>query len=443
MKCEVCRELMMAYLREELDESKQAEVDDHLAQCVACSKELEGTRKVLSVVDAADDPGIRTLVSDIIARAIEQHASDVHIQPTGEGATVRYRIDGVLHDVMQIPREQGEPVVTRIKRMADMDLLVQKKPQDGRLRVHKDDKDFDLRIATLPTVQGESIVMRILVPPEELPSLDSIGMSAHNRELFEKLLRSPCGIVMVTGPTGCGKTTTLYAALGELNRRDRSIATVEDPVEVIIDGINQVRVNEPAGLGFVVAMRHILRQDPDIIMCGELRDLASAEIAVQAALFGHLVLVALHTNDAAGVLRRFSDMGVERFLIAESVVGALAQRLLRKVCPECREQHTPTHEEVAWLKDAGIDEIPEQLWAGARCEHCRQTGYFGRTTAHEVLVVDEEIMAMLHDDVEMEYIERAAAQKTVPMRHDAAEKVVAGITDAAEAMRIFRHIRYR
>lgn len=443
MKCDTCRELMMAYLKQELDEDQRAAVEAHLDQCVECRKELEGVRRVLSVVDAADEPGILALVGDIIERAIPQCASDIHIQPTADDMVVRYRIDGVLHDVMTLPKQQHAPVVTRIKYMADVNIMATERPQDGRIRIEVSGKQYDLRVSCLPAVQGESIVIRILSPLEALPGLDAIGMSEHNRALFDKMLHSPCGVVIVSGPTGSGKTTTLYAALLELNRREVSIHTVEDPVEIMIDGINQIPVNMAKGVNFTAAMRHILRQDPDIVMCGEMRNLETVETTVAVALTGHLVLTTLHTADAIGVCRRLADVGLERFLIADAILGALSQRLVRKLCPDCRQQHPPTPVECAWLQGSGIEDIPDQLWGAVGCDNCRGTSYWGLSAVHEVLLLDEELRQMLADGTDMDHIEKMAAHKIQPMRYDAARKVLAGVTDVAEAMRIVRNIYAR
>ena len=443
MKCEDCRELMTAYLKEELDEQQHQAVEQHLTQCVECRRELKGVRKVLSIADAADAEATVETVGSIITKAIQERASDTHIQRKEGDMVVRYRIDGVLHDVMSLPAQLHEPVVARIQLMADMDMTETRMPQDGRIRIEHEGREYDLRISSLPTARGESVVMRVLVLPEEMPDLDQIGMSESNRKAFDKLLRSPCGVVIVSGPTGCGKTTTLYAALRELNSREHQVTTVEDPVEVLIDGVNQVQLNPRAGLTFAVAMRHILRQDPDIILCGEIRDLETAYLVIQAALTGHLVLTTLHTQSAAGVLRRLADMGVERFLIADALLGALGQRLVRKVCENCREQRPPTDEEAAWLREADVKEVPALIWTGAGCKECRETGYRGRTAVHEVLVLDEEIRALLSSGAEMDEIEAAAEAKYTPIFHDAALKAIEGITDVAEAMRIFRHISAR
>jgi general secretion pathway protein E len=443
MKCEDCRELLTAYVNEELDEQQQEAVAQHLSQCLGCRLELEGIRKVLSIADAADRESITKMVKTLIEKAIPERASDIHIQRTEEGTVVRYRIDGTLHDVMTLPDYSHEPLVARIQQMANMDMTETRVPQDGRIHVHHAGKDYDLRVSSLPTIRGESIVMRILDLPERMPALDDIGMSEGNREAFDELLRSPCGLVVVSGPTGCGKSTTLYAAMRELNRRDHQLTTIEDPVEIMFDGINQVPLNPRAGLTFPVAMRHVMRQDPDIILCGEIRDLATAQLVVQAALTGHLVLTTLHTQTAAGVLRRLADIGVERFLIGESLLGALAQRLVRKICDNCREQRPPTEDEAVWLAEAGVEDIPDQVATGAGCDQCRQTGYRGRTSVHEVLVVDEELRALLSSNAPMDEIEEAAEARVTPIAYDAAQKALQGITDLREAMRIFRHISAR
>lgn len=442
MKCETCRELMMEYVQGELAQTRAAEVEAHLDQCVGCRKELESVRKVLSVINAADQPAIHGLVSEMIEQAIQPGCSDIHIQPLAEQSHVRYRIDGVLRDVSTLPKEQHGAVVARIKIMADMDTMETKVPQDGRIRVQIEEKEYDLRVSCLPTILGESVVMRILSPPDALPDLDAIGMSEHNRELFDEMLGSSHGLLVVTGPTGSGKTTTLYAALAEVNRREVSVATIEDPVEIIIDGVNQVAVNPRAGVTFPAAMRQILRQDPDVIMCGEIRSLDGLQMAITAAMTGHLVMTVLHTNEAAAVMRRMIDVGAERFLVGETLLGALAQRLIRKLCPDCRQAQQPTANDMAWLEAAGIAEIPEQVWSPAGCEKCSNTGYRGRAAVHEIWLMDDEIRQMLTDGTEIEHIERMVAHKIVPMRHDAAQKVIAGITSMAEVKRVLGPVAF-
>jgi len=432
----------MEYVQGELAEARAAEVEAHLDQCVGCRRELESVRKVLSVINAADQPAIHELVSEMIKEAIQPGCSDIHIQALAEHSCVRYRIDGVLRDVRTLPKQQHGAVVARIKIMADMDTMETKAPQDGRIRVQIEEQEYDLRVSCLPAVLGESVVIRILSPPDALPDLDAIGMSDHNRKLFDEMLGSSHGMAVVTGPTGSGKTTTLYAAMQQLNRREISVATIEDPVEVIIDGVNQVSVNPRAGVTFPMAMRHILRQDPDVILCGEIRSLDGLQTTMSAALTGHLVLTVLHTNESAAVLRRMIDVGAERFLIAETLLGALAQRLIRKLCPDCRQEEQPTANDIAWLQAAGVEQMPAQVWSPGGCEKCSNTGYRGRAAVHEIWLMDDEVRQMLADGTELEHIERMLAHKIQPMRYDATQKVIAGVTSMAEVKRVLGPVAF-
>ncbi len=437
MKCETCRELLTAHLKDELDEPKKAQVEEHLAQCAECAKEAEGARKVLVIVGRASEPSIIELVNEIIQGAIEAGASDIHIQRSSDHVSVRYRVDGVLHETRKLDRSTYLAVVDRVKQMADMSVTDRNIAQDGRLHTRYGDKDLDIRVSTMPAVLGQSVVMRILdrtVVP--LLSLDRLGLRGDTREKLESLIHKPCGIFIVTGPTGSGKTTTLYSILQMLNKRELHVMSVEDPVEYQIDGITQIHLNRKVGLDFPTAMRHCMRQDPDIIMCGEIRDLETAGMAIQAALTGHLVLTTLHTNDSVGVIRRLVDIGVERFLIAASLLGAHAQRLVRMVCDDCKEKYAPGPEEVAWLREAGIEAAPKKLWRGSGCDNCRNTGYRSRIAVHEVFALDEQIQTMLSEDTDLREIEQAVAAKLVPMRHDAAQKILAGETSAPEAMRV-------
>jgi type II secretory ATPase GspE/PulE/Tfp pilus assembly ATPase PilB-like protein len=436
MKCHTCRDLLTAYLKDELDDEKKAGVEEHLAQCAECATEAEGARKVLVIVDRASEPSIVQLVNEIIEGGIEAGASDIHIQRSSDHVSVRYRVDGVLHETRKLDRSTYLSVVDRIKQMADMSVIDRNTPQDGRLHIRYGGKNLDIRISTMPAVLGQSVVMRILDRTAVPLGLDRLGLRGGTREKVEALIRRPCGLFIVTGPTGSGKTTTLYSLLEMINRREIHTMSVEDPVEYQIDGITQIHLNTKAGLDFPTAMRHCMRQDPDVVMCGEVRDLDTARIAVQVALTGHLVLTALHTNDSVGVIRRLADIGLERFLIADSLLGAHAQRLVRLICTNCIEEYAPSSEELAWLREAGIETSPAKLWKGAGCEHCRDTGHRGRTAVHEVLEVDGDLQAMLSENADLPEIERVAAGKVVPMRHDAAQKVLQGEVPAQEAMRV-------
>ncbi len=443
MNCEACREAMMAYLKNQLDDTDHNAVAVHLDQCVACRKELEGVRKVLEIVDAADQPSIRELVDEIIEGAYRARASDIHFQPLTDTAAVRYRVDGVLRDERELTKEQHAATVARVKYMANMDQLEQRMPQDGRVVTVVNDVELDLRVSCLPAAAGESVVVRLMSPRDAALSLAAIGLSEANGAALDRLLHSPCGTVIVSGPTGSGKSTTLYAILCELNRRERSVSSIEDPVEYRIDGVNQIAVDRRAGLSFSVAMRHLLRQDPDVIMCAEIRDRETLEAVTSAALTGHLMLSTLHTNDAPSVLRRLCDIGLDRFLISETLLGVLAQRLVRCLCTECRQLRPISVEEREWLLSADIEQIPDEVWGRVGCDECRQTGYRGRAAVHEVLVIDDELRQLLADGTDLEHIERLAGHKMRRMAHDAAEKVLEGRTDVVEARRVVRYSQLR
>jgi len=320
--------------------------------------------------------------------------------------------------------------------MAELPLTERALPQDGRSHVRHQKRDYDLRVSIIPSLNGESIVIRILDAGGLMFSLDDIGMTAEVREGFDHLLHRPNGVVVVAGPTGSGKTTTLYAALKSLVDPGVALFSVEDPVEYRIDGMTQVPVNQEAGVGIATAMRHILRQDPDVIMLAEIRDRETLNLCTTAALTGHLVLTALHTNDSVHVIRRLADIGLERFLIAESLLGVLAQRLVRKIHLECGTLHELTDAQRQWLKRAGVSEPPDTLTRGTGCHECRGTGCAGRTAIHELLVIDEELQAMIAGSADLREVERVAAGKRTPMMADAARLVLAGEVDIDEVMRV-------
>jgi len=385
--------------------------------------------------DLASEAPIIRLVNLYITRAIESRASDIHIEPYEDELKVRYRIDGVLHDVEAAPKKLQAAIVSRVKIMARLNIAERRLPQDGRIRLRVSDKEIDFRVSTIPVLHGESVVMRILDRGEVVVDLDRLGFAPGTLAAFLRLIARPNGIILVTGPTGSGKTTTLYGALDRINSPDRKIITVEDPVEYQLKGVNQIQVKPQIGLTFAGALRHIVRQDPDIIMIGEIRDLETAEIAVQSALTGHLVFSTLHTNDAPSSITRLLDLGVENFLLSSTVRGILAQRLVRVVCPSCREAD-PAEAGRGELALLGIGS-GAALYRGKGCERCAFTGYYGRSGIFELLVMDEPIRKRIlgnADAAEIREAARRGGMKT--LLEDGAEKVKAGVTTLSEVFRV-------
>lgn len=390
-------------------------------------------KSVKGLAGAAEEAPVIKLVNLIILQAVKDKASDVHIEPADDKVLIRFRIDGILHEVQQIPKHLQSALASRVKVMAKMDIAEIRNPQDGRIQLKMESKSLDLRVSTFPTMHGENIVMRILDKSSVILGLKELGFSSKDLVEFDKLVRRPNGIVLVTGPTGSGKTTTLYAALSAINSIEKNIITIEDPVEYEIPLIRQTQVNPRAGLTFANGLRSILRQDPDIIMVGEIRDKETADIAIQASLTGHLVLSTLHTNDAASSLTRLVDMGVEPFLIASSVIGILAQRLVRVVCPKCKEKYIPSDE---IIKDLGLSQKIE-LFRGKGCMHCRNTGFTGRLGIFELLTVTEEIKNMVTAKRSANEIKKKALEQGMRvLRDDGMEKVKSGVTTAEEVLRV-------
>ena len=382
----------------------------------------------------ADEKVAVKTADGIIAQAVKCGASDIHIEPEGDGARVRLRTDGVLYEAAQLTNPVMQAVVSRIKVLAGMDIAEKRLPQDGSIKLELDGRSVDLRISTLPTILGEKAVIRILDRERFVLKLDELDFTPQNLELYRSLYSSGNGIVLLTGPTGSGKTTTLYATLTELNSDERNIVTVEEPVEYRIAGINQVAVNEKAGLTFASGLRSILRQDPDIMMIGEIRDLDTAQTAIHAALTGHLVLSTLHTNSAAGAVVRLIDMGIEPFLVASALRGVVAQRLVRCICPHCKTAYVASDEEKAYLNvDAGAELT---LYKGAGCEHCRGTGYLGRMALQEVMPVLPELKKfILKETQENVLFEEARKFDAASMREDGVRKVLDGLTTVSELLR--------
>lgn len=385
--------------------------------------------------DLANQPPVIRFVNLLIREAHEARASDIHLESTREGLLARFRVDGVLTDVPSPPKGLQAAVISRVKLLAELDIAERRAPQDGRIRVRLEERELDLRVSTVPTLYGESVVLRLLDRGGRPVALDELGMAPETLEPFRRLAERPHGILLATGPTGSGKTTTLYAALGLRRRTAEKMITVEDPVEYHLEGVTQVPVNTKAGMTFAGALRSILRQDPDVLMVGEMRDSETAAIAVQAALTGHLVFSTLHTNDAASAITRLVDLKVEPYLIAATLEAVLAQRLIRKTCPECRERYHPDPGAVALLAHQPVGHVA--LERGRGCGACRQTGYRGRTGIFELLVVTEEVKQRLLQAPNASALrDLAEAQGMTTLRRDGWRKVQAGITTVEEVLRV-------
>ena len=385
--------------------------------------------------DLASEAPIIRLVNMLITRAVEGRASDIHMEPFEDELKVRYRIDGVLHDIESTPKRLQAAIVSRIKIMAKLNIAERRLPQDGRIRLKVGEKEVDLRVSTIPILHGESVVMRILRKEGIVIDLDVLGFPPRTLAAFDQLINKPNGIFLVTGPTGSGKTTTLYGALDKINSPDKKIITVEDPVEYQLKGVNQIQVKPQIGLNFANTLRHIVRQDPDIIMIGEIRDLETAEIAIQSALTGHLVFSTLHTNDAPSAITRLLDMGVENFLLSSTMRGILAQRLVRVICPSCKEVD-PSVSDSETLKLFGISSTTS-LYRGKGCDHCSFTGYFGRSGIFELLIIDDDIRKLILKNSDANQIRNVAKQNGMrTLLEDGAEKIKAGVTTLTEVLRV-------
>ncbi len=392
--------------------------------------ELESLRKLV------DEAPVVRLVNVIILQAVRQRASDIHIEAQEARVRVRYRIDGALYNVMTPPRHIHAALISRVKIMAEMDIAERRLPQDGRIQLKVENRDIDLRVSTIPTVFGEKVVMRILDKSHTVVGIEKIGLVAENRERFESMLTKPYGIILLTGPTGSGKTTTLYTILNKLNSTETNIVTIEDPVEYQLAGINQVPVNPRAGLTFANGLRSFLRQDPDIIMVGEIRDEETARIAIHAALTGHLVLSTLHTNDAPGSVTRLVDMGIEPFLVASSLVGVIAQRLVRVLCERCKQPYTPPADVLNRLGAPMLTadgQVP--IYRPVGCEACTKIGYRGRSGIFEIMVVDDAIRNLITQRASIADIRAQAIKGGMwTLAEDGLEKVVLGVTSPEEVL---------
>ena len=385
--------------------------------------------------DMASEAPVIKLVNHIINQAIETGASDIHLEPFLDELALRYRIDGMLYDFEAPPKRLQSAISTRIKIMAKLDISERRLPQDGKIRVKSQGKDIDIRVSTLPTIYGESVVMRILDRGNIVVDLEHLGFPEKELKGFQNLIKKPYGMVLVTGPTGSGKTTTLYAGLSKINTPDEKIVTIEDPVEYQLKGVNQIHVKPQIGLTFANGLRSIVRQDPDVIMVGEIRDPETADISIQAALTGHLVFSTVHTNDAAGAITRLQDMGVESFLISSALLGVLAQRLVRVICTECKVQYeldTETKAELGIRQDRSVP-----AYRGKGCKNCNLTGYRGRMGIYELLIIDDSIRRLILSKSSAQIIrDRGRKLGMTVLREDGLRKVVRGITTVEEIMRV-------
>jgi type IV pilus assembly protein PilB len=392
------------------------------------------TQDITSLEEIAGQSPVVKLVNYLIYNAVRENASDIHIESDDKKLRVRYRVDGRLYEKMRPPYQMHSAIVSRIKIMAEMDIAQRRLPQDGGIHVLLEGKPIDLRVSTMPGNFGEKVVIRIIDPQKIILNLESLGFTYKNLKLFREVIQSPNGMVLVTGPTGSGKNTTLYATLAELNSEEVNICTVEDPVECNMAGINQFQVNQGAGFEFSTALRSLLRQDPDIIMVGEVRDEATANIAVQAALTGHLVLSTLHTNDAPGAVTRLLDLNVAPYLVSASLIAALAQRLVRKICPNCKTEYEPPSSIKKMVEKLGGE--VSKFYRGVGCRKCRNTGYVGRIAIHELFIPSEEIMEMINKRMDLKKLRNKALQNgMVSLKVDGIEKVNAGIISIEEVLR--------
>ncbi|MDD3927670.1 MAG: GspE/PulE family protein, partial [bacterium] len=410
-------------------------LDAHKVEEEDTNKEQEITL-INSLQQMGEEAPVVTLVNNIIEQAINQRTSDIHIETMEKEMIVRFRIDGVLHDFMTIPRRMHAHVVSRVKIMAGMDIIERRLPQEGRFQARMETQELDVRVSSMPSCYGEKIVCRILNKSASVMSLEQLGFSQKHLKAFESMINKPHGMILVTGPTGSGKSTTLYAALNRLNSIQKNIITVEDPIEYQIRRINQTQVNNKVGMTFAVGLRSILRQDPDIIMVGEIRDGETAGMAIQAALTGHLVFSTLHCNDASSAATRLLDMGVEPFLISSSVILIIAQRLVRKICPRCKTEISRDEEVYAEAKlRLGMEE-DVKIYRGQGCPGCRNTGYFGRTSVYELLVPSERAREAIVNKESSANIRRIAAEEgMITLMQSGIEKIKAGVSTVEEVLR--------
>jgi general secretion pathway protein E len=390
------------------------------------------------LLESEDDAPIIKLINAMLGEAIKEGASDIHIETFETQLLVRFRVDGVLREILKPNRKMASMLVSRIKVMSRMDIAEKRVPQDGRITLRIAGRAVDVRVSTMPSSHGERVVLRLLDKNNVRLNLLDLGMTKENRAQFAGLIRKPHGIILVTGPTGSGKSTTLYAGLSEINSKDRNILTVEDPIEFDLQGIGQTQVNPKVDMTFARGLRAILRQDPDVVMVGEIRDLETAQIGVQASLTGHLVMSTLHTNTAAGAITRLEDMGIEPFLLSSSLLGVLSQRLVRTLCANCKVPHQPSEQECEILGVKAKKAELTEIYSPKGCAACNQTGYRGRTGIHELLLVDEGIRDLIHNGHGEQAIEKYIRKNTPSIREDGCLKVLQGMTSLEEVLRVTR-----
>jgi len=413
---------------EEVAEELDSQNLDQLVGEVSTSDDL---------LDVVNRPPVIRLVNDILFRALQLRASDIHVHPYEARIQIRYRIDGILYDALSLNKNVLPLVVSRIKVMAGMDIAERRLPQDGRCSVRLGQREVDLRISTVPTSFGERSVMRLLDKSTGLFELNELGLGQDNLNKLDSLLNRSHGVIFVTGPTGSGKSTTLYACLNRINSAEKNVITIEDPIEYQLEGISQIQVANKKGMTFATSLRHVLRQDPDVIMVGEVRDIETARMSIQSSLTGHLVFSTLHTNDSAGAVSRLLDLGVEPYLVSSSLIAIMAQRLVRRVCQNCKELAKPSDHE---LRELGIGEMADnggEFFVGAGCEKCFQTGYRGRTGIYELMLVNEEVQNLIYNRESAGTIKKVALNAGLKtLRMDGARKVLAGITTVSEVLRV-------
>ncbi len=416
---------------EKLHASKDA-VMQRLLEGVDEQPAAEAVGEISHLKDLAQEKGIIQLVNILIESAVNEHSSDIHVEPEETGVRVRYRIDGILYNREMLPVKTQAALSSRIKLLSSMNIAERRLPQDGRIKGRFQGREVDIRVSTIPTVYGESIVMRLLDKATSFISLEELGFDSISLGLYEELIKRPYGMILITGPTGSGKTTTLYASLEKINSPDKKIITVEEPVEYLMKGINQIQVRPRIGLTFASGLRHIVRQDPDVIMVGEIRDLETAGIAIHASLTGHLLFSTLHTNDASSTITRLVDIGVEHYLAASTLAGIIAQRLVRKVCPHCKKKYKVA-DDVA--KELGAD--VKTLWRGSGCEQCMHTGYRGRIGIFETLLINDDIRELITSKASARVIrDKAIALGMRTLREDGLDKAKKGVTTVDEVFRV-------
>jgi general secretion pathway protein E len=422
--------LLTATYARDASEARQM-VEDMGDEMMDLASLADSVPETEDLLEQEDDAPIIRLINALLAEAIRENASDVHIETFEKDLIVRFRVDGVMREVVKPKRELAPLLVSRIKVMARLDIAEKRIPQDGRISLRIGGREVDVRVSTMPASNGERVVLRLLEKQAGRLRLESLGMSPENLTLLRDIVHRPHGIFLVTGPTGSGKTTTLYASLAELSTQTINILTVEDPIEYNLPGIGQTQVNTKADMTFARGLRAILRQDPDVVMVGEIRDIETAEVAVQASLTGHLVMSTLHTNTAVGAMTRLIDMGVEPFLLSSSLVGMLSQRLVRVLCPECKQHRNATPSELEFLRQTSA-----LVYEANGCESCQQTGYKGRTGIYELVPVDDTLRQLIHDQVSEQELAGYARRKTPGIRDDGKAKVLDGVTTVAEILRV-------